>query len=191
MNPHCVIVELQQGTQESREWRHKGIGSSDASIIMGESKFKRPWDLLQEKRGPCPDCPPNQAMARGIEDEPDARQQYAIRTGRTVGSVCLQSTRYEWLRASLDGFASTRDAVVEIKCGERNYLGVARYGRIPPWHRGQLQHILAVTGLDSVDFFSYSRNCDGILLTEQRDRAYIERLLNRELEFWNHVRRTG
>jgi len=44
-----------------------------------------------------------------------------------------------------------------------------------------------VTGFDSVDFFSYSRNCDGILLTEQRDEAYIERLLNRELEFWNQV----
>jgi putative phage-type endonuclease len=191
MNAHCVTVELRQGTREWREWRHTGIGSSDASIIMGENKFKHPRDLLQEKCGPCRDCPPNQPMARGIEDEPDARQQYAIRTGRTVGPACLQSTRYEWLRASLDGFASTHDGVVEIKCGEKNYLGVSQYGHIPPWHRGQLQHILAVTGFDCIDFFSYSRNCDGILLTERRDEAYIERLLDRELQFWNHVHEAG
>jgi putative phage-type endonuclease len=189
MNIYFDVVELQQGSIQWHEWRHKGIGSSDASIIMGESKFKRPWELLQEKCGPYRDCPPNQAMARGIEDEPDARRQYAIRTGRTVGPACLQSTRYEWLRASLDGFASTHDAVVEIKCGEKNYLGVSRYGRIPPWHHCQLQHILAVTAFDCIDFFSYSRNCDRILLTEERDDAYIDRLLNKELEFWNAVQR--
>jgi len=47
MNAHCIIIELQQGTRDWREWRHKGIGSSDASISMGDSKFKRPWELLQ------------------------------------------------------------------------------------------------------------------------------------------------
>src|SRR5437879_6523145 len=150
MNAHCVIVELRQGTLEWRKWRHNGIGSSDASNIMGENKFKHPRDLLQEKCGPCQDCPPNQAMARGIEDEPDARQQYTIRTGRTVGPACLQSTRYEWLRASLDGFASTHDAVVEIKCGEENYLGVSRYGRVASWNRGQLHPVIAVLGCDCV-----------------------------------------
>ena len=191
MNIHFNVVELRQGTDEWREWRHTGIGSSDASVIMGENKFKHSRDLLQEKCGPCRDCPPNQAMARGIEDEPDARQKYAIRTGRTVGPACLQSTRYQWLRASLDGFASTRDAVVEIKCGEKNYMGVLRYNCIPRWHCGQLQHILAVTGFDRVDFFSCWRNCRGILLTERRDDAYIERLLERELEFWNEVQRSG
>lgn len=191
MNTHCIIIELEQGTREWREWRHTGIGSSDASVIMGENGFKTVADLLREKRRPCRDCSPNQAMARGIEDEPEARQQYEVRTGRTVGPACLQSRRYEWLRASLDGFAFTHDAVVEIKCGEKNYLGISRYGRIPPWHRGQLQHILAVTGFDCIDFFSYWRNRDGILLTERRDETYIQRLLDRELEFWNEVQRSG
>jgi putative phage-type endonuclease len=191
MNLHCFIVELQQGTPEWREWRHKGIGSSDACVILGDNRFKSVAELLREKRAPARDFGCNEAMARGIEDEPQARRQYAVRTGRTVGPVCLQSKRYEWLRASLDGFASTHDAVVEIKCGHKNYLGVSRYDRIPTWHRGQLQHILAVTGFDCVDFFSYSRNCNGILLTEIRDDAYIERLLDRELEFWNQIQQAG
>src|SRR5437868_10509460 len=88
MNAHCIIIELQQGTRDWREWRHKGIGSSDASIIMGESKFKRPWDLLQEKRRLCQDCPSNQAMARGIEDEPDRSEEHTSELQSRFDLVC-------------------------------------------------------------------------------------------------------
>jgi len=38
--PHFKIVTLEQGTQAWREWRHNGIGASDASTIMGENRFK-------------------------------------------------------------------------------------------------------------------------------------------------------
>ena len=187
MNSHCTIIELQQGSREWREWRHKGIGSSDASVIMGENKYRSVTQLLREKCGPCPDCPANFAMERGIKLEPEAREQYCARTKRTVGAACLQSTRYEWLRASLDGFASTHDAVVEIKCGESAYRGAWRYRCVPSWYRGQLQHILAVTGFDCVDFFCYAPNCEGILIVERRNNDYIKRLLEREFSFWNEV----
>jgi putative phage-type endonuclease len=191
MNPHCVIVELQQGTPEWQEWRHRGIGSSDASIIMVENRFKSGADLLREKRGPARDFGQNEAMARGIDIEPEARSRYAAKTGRTVEPACLQSTRYDWLRASVDGLASTCDAVVEIKCGRSNYVRVFRSRCVPHWHRGQLQHILAVTGFDSVDFWCHSPGCDGLLLSVERDNVYIECLLDRELKFWNEVRRTA
>jgi putative phage-type endonuclease len=130
MNPHCVIVELQQGTPEWQEWRHRGIGSSDASIIMAENRFKSGADLLREKRGPARDFGQNEAMARGIDIEPEARSRYAAKTGRTVEPACLQSTRYDWLRASVDGLASTCVAVVEIKCG-RSLSSAIPSRRIP------------------------------------------------------------
>jgi putative phage-type endonuclease len=191
VNTHFSIVELQQGTQEWREWRHKGIGASDASTIMGENRFKSAAQLLQEKRGPARDFGQNQPMAIGIQLEPEARRRYTARTGREVVAACLQSTRYDWLRASLDGFAASLDAVAEIKCGDSNYRRVSRSGCVPDWHRGQLQHILAVTGFDSLDFWCYSLSRPELLLRVERDDAYIERLLNRELDFWNHVQRTG
>ena len=50
-NPHFTIVELRQGTQEWLEWRHNGIGASDASTIMGESRFNSTAGLMKEKRG--------------------------------------------------------------------------------------------------------------------------------------------
>ncbi len=186
-----TIIELQQGTDQWREWRHNGIGSSDASIIMGENRLKSPSELLREKRGSARDSGQNQAMTRGIRDEPEARRRYTARTGRDVGPACLQSTRYDWLRASLDGFTASFDAVVEIKCGDSNYRRVSRSGCVPDWHRGQLQHILAVTGFDSVDFWCYRPGHPELLFPVERDHAYIERLLSRELEFWNLVQQSA
>ncbi len=118
---HFTIVTHEQGTDAWREWRHNGIGASDACTIMGENRFKSAAELLREKRGPARDFGQNAAMARGTELEPEARRLYVAKTGRDVRPVCLQSTRYDWLRASLDGLAVNHDAVVEIKCGQSAY----------------------------------------------------------------------
>ncbi len=70
---HFKIVKLEQGSEAWREWRHKGIGASDAPTIMGEVPFKNAKttaQLLQEKRGPVPDFTQNAAMAKGTELEP-------------------------------------------------------------------------------------------------------------------------
>ena len=52
MNTHFTIVKIQQGTREWLEWRHSGVGASDASTIMGENRFNDAVKLLQEKREP-------------------------------------------------------------------------------------------------------------------------------------------
>src|ERR1700733_12549226 len=79
---HFTIVALQQGTPEWLEWRHNGLGSSDASTIVGENRFKTAAQLLEEKRGPARDFGQNAAMARGTELEPEARRRYIAKTGR-------------------------------------------------------------------------------------------------------------
>ena len=188
---HFTIVELQQGTAEWLEWRHNGIGASDASTIMGENRFKSAAQLLQEKRGPAQDYGQNAAMARGTELEPEARRLYVAKTCREVHPACLQSTRYDWLRASLDGLAINHDAVVEIKCGQSAYQKASQTRSVPDYYYGQLQHILAVTGLDSLDFWCYWPGYPTLLIPVPRNVAYIERLLNAELEFWNLVQRSA
>jgi putative phage-type endonuclease len=185
---HFSIVELQQGTTEWLEWRHHGIGASDASTIMGENRFKSATQLLREKRGPARDFGQNAAMARGTELEPEARRRYIAKTGRDVSPACLQSTRYDWLRASLDGLTINHDSVVEIKCGDSVYRRASQSRCVPDYYCGQMQHILAVTGLASLDFWCYWPGCPELLIPVARDVGYIECLLNRELEFWNLVR---
>ena len=159
VNNSFVVVELQQGTRQWLTWRHNGIGSSEASTIMGENRFESASMLLQEKRGPVIlDSVPNEAMAVGTKLEPEARRLYIAKTGKQVKPVCVQSFRYDWLRASLDRLSANHDVVVEIKCGASVYKRVAQSHSVPVYYYGQLQHILAVTGLDSLDFWCYWRS---------------------------------
>jgi putative phage-type endonuclease len=180
--------ELEQGTKEWLEWRHEGIGASEAATVMNENRFESASALFQKKWNPTIlDSYQNAAMALGTKLEPEARRLYVAKTGKHVKPVCVQSFRYDWLRASLDGLAENHDAVVEIKCGASVYKKVAQSHSVPVYYYGQLQHILAVTDLDSLDFWCYWPDNPPLLLEVARDDEYIGRLLNKELEFWNRV----
>lgn len=189
MSTHFLKIHLQQGTPEWREWRHQGIGASEAPIIMGESRFKSTAQLLKEKRGVPQDFGQNAAMARGTELEPEARRHYIARTGRDVSPVCLQSTQYAWLRASLDGFSTSGDAAVEIKCGKSAYWNASKNRSVSLDYYGQVQQIMAVTNFQSLDFFCYWPGFPEVLIPVKRDNAYIDRLLIKGLEFWNAVQK--
>ena len=189
--PQFTIVELEQGTSEWREWRHKGIGASDAPTIMGENPWKSAEELLREKRGPARDGGQNAAMARGTQLEPEARRRYIARKGTDFRPTCLQSNQHIWLRASVDGISADANAVVEIKCGESVYHKTSQYRSVPDYYYGQLQHILAVTGLASLDFWCYLPGRPELLVPVARDVKYIERLINVELTFWNNVQRNA
>jgi putative phage-type endonuclease len=188
MNSNFFIVDLQQGTDQWLAWRHKGIGASEAPVIMGENPFKIARELLEEKRrAVILDTFQNDAMLLGTQLEPEARNLYIAKTGKDVQPTCVQSFKYDWLRASLDGLSDNHDAVVEIKCGASTYRRVSKSRSVPHYYYGQVQHILAVTGLDSLDFWCYWPDNPALLIQVSRDDAYIQRLLNEELEFWNLV----
>lgn len=181
-----TIVPLEQGTPEWLVWRGQGLGASDAPTIMGENPWKSPAQLLKEK------CEgknegPNAAMARGTALEPEARKSYERRFGVCVAPACLQSAKHEWLRASVDGLAVNGSAVVEIKCGESVYRKTSTTGKVPEYYIGQLQHILAVTGLPSIDFWCYWPGLPEVHLSVARDDRYIERLLEVEALFWQKI----
>jgi putative phage-type endonuclease len=186
--PPFTIVAHEQGTRAWHLWRRDGIGASDAATIMGESPFKNSNELLREKRGAVLSTSPNAAMARGMALEPEARRHYNAHTGREMVPVCLQSTQYTWLRASLDGLAVDHDAVVEIKCGKTAYRTTLQTNSVPDYYYGQLQHILAVTGLESIDFWCYWPGSTPLLLAVPRDPPYIELLLEREWVFWQQLK---
>lgn len=186
-NTQFTITQLEQGTQEWMEWRHKGIGASDAPIIMGENPWKSAEELLREKRGPARDSHVNEAMSRGIMLEPEARSCYIVRTGNDVKPACLQSNQYPWFRASVDGISSNGDLIVEIKCGKSVYRYASEYRCVPDYYYGQLQHILAVSGLTSIDFWCFLPDCPQLLIPVPRNDEYIEHLMVAEKSFWNNV----
>ena len=182
------LVGLQQNTSEWHAWRHKGIGASDASVAISKRGMSRAR-LLEEKRGsePPEDSFTNEAMDRGTELEPKARSRYNEKYGTNVKAVCVQSTQYPWLRASLDALSEDGSLVVEIKCGARVHQQALE--RFPVQYKAQVQHILAVTGLPSLHFWCYwpeSPNPE-ILHVVKRDEKYIKNLMDKEQEFWSEV----
>jgi len=187
MAPPFAVVDFDQGTPEWLEWRQRGIGGSDAPAVMGENRYRSRAALLRDKRGPYREVPQNEAMRRGVELEPIARDAYAERIGHPVAPLCLQSTRHEWLRASVDGICSERRVVVEIKCGRATHAETVRTGRVPRHYYGQLQHILAVTGFDAIDFWCWMPGATTLHLPVARDEDYLARLLAEEARFWEEV----
>jgi len=158
---------------------------------MGENPWKEPEELLNEKLGRLTGPSASEAMVRGVELEPQARKFYTAVTGKRVQPACVQSSQYGWLRASLDGLSDRLDTVVEIKCGESCYRRTAESGQVPGYYYGQLQHILAVTGLQVIDFFCYLPNAPELLVPVRRDDRYIERLINVEYQFWTRISGAG
>lgn len=181
------VVQLPQGSRAWLQWRHDGIGGSDAPKIMGENPWRNAASLLREKVAPPRESFMNAAMKRGKELEPIALSRYAASTGREMVPICVQSTRVGWLRASLDGIARDGSAGVEIKCGERAYEAVAKNGEVPRYYYGQVQHILAITGLPALDFFCHWPGRSDILLRVPRNDDYIAHMLQQEQAFWRQV----
>ena len=188
-NDSFYLVDLQQGTTKWLEWRRSGIGASDAHVAM-TSGFRTRQTLIKEKKGILTRDYKSKAMEEGHQLEPEARALYIKTTGNNVSPACIQSSRYDWLIASLDGISKDYSTVVEIKCGAHTYKTVQESGEIPRPYYSQVQHILAVTGLNSIDFWCYRPNKESLLLPIERDDGYIEELLEAELALWNELKST-
>jgi putative phage-type endonuclease len=186
-SPAFKVVALDQGSNAWLDWRRGGIGGSDAPAIMGENPWKSPDDVLREKLGLASGETYSAAMAKGVALEPAARRRYVDFVGMDIRPQCLQSVERGWLIASVDGLSADGALVVEIKCGESVYRKTALHRRPPSYYYGQLQHILAVTGLGSIDFWCYLPSRPEVHVRVARDEAYIGRLIEAEKAFWGVV----
>lgn len=183
---HFIKLEFEQSTDEWLSWRRGGIGASDAPVVMGLSPWQTDGELFLLKTGRKAERPANDAMQRGKRLEPVARLAYVNRTGVDVAPVCVQSREHPWMRASLDGLSADGRHVVEIKCpGEKDHR-LAASGSVPEKYYPQLQHILAVTGLGEIYYWSF-RFDHAALLKVDRDEAFIAGMVEKEVAFWARV----
>jgi putative phage-type endonuclease len=181
-----IRLDFEQSTESWLSWRREGIGASDAPVIMGHSPWQKESELLLLKTGRKVEAPANYAMQRGKRLEPLARLAYVNNTGIDVAPICVQSREHAWMRASLDGLSPDGGHVVEIKCpGEKDHQ-TAVAGLVPEKYYAQLQHILAVTGLTQISYWSF-RFDHTVLLKVKRDDSFIAALTVKEAAFWARV----
>jgi putative phage-type endonuclease len=186
-------VDFIQGSREWLDWRMRGIGASDAPVIMNENPWKSKAYLLKEKLGETHVWAGNAATRRGQEFEPIIRAHIERLLDMPLKPLCVQSTESDmgWMRASLDGISGDGSRVFEIKFGEKVYGHVQKTNTIPGYHYGQLQHILAITDLPFIDYFCGFIDCPTIHIVVQRDEPYIEKMLNAEWEFVGSMEDAG
>lgn len=174
--------ELIQNTPEWLTFRQKKIGASDAPIIMGVSPWKTPYQLWVEKTTGTT-TPMSSHQKRGQELEETARQVFEKQMGSIMFPKVVLHPTFEWMMASLDGIDLEGKSIVEIKCPGNADHEIAKDGRIPEKYYPQLQHQLAVTGLDMAFYFSYDGE-EGIIVEVYRDNDFIAELIDKEQEFW-------
>lgn len=173
--------------QNWHEWRKKGIGASDAPIIMGVSPWKTPYQLWLEKTGKVKaDKIGNWATQRGHDLEPKARAQYELEIGVNCPPRLVEYAEFPVIRASLDGWDEKNNVVLEIKCPGAADHSKALSGEVPEKYWPQLQHQLLVTGANKAHYYSFDGE-KGVLIEVEPDKKYCAKLFMELKKFWECV----
>ena len=121
----------------------------------------------------------NEAMQRGTELEPKARDSYAFKTGVHVEEVgFIDHPTIAMSGASPDGLVG-EDALVEFKCPNSNtHREYIMDGKVPEKYKPQMAWQMACTGRKWCDFVSYDdRFADSskhlFVVRYERDDEYI------------------
>ena len=93
------------------DYRRRGIGGSDASVICGINRYKSPVELWMEKTNQLQVQESGEAAYWGTQLEPFVRAEFTKRTGIEVSkpSVILQSTEHSFMLANLDGICEVQN----------------------------------------------------------------------------------
>lgn len=187
MTEKFKVVDLDQDGEAWHQWRASGLGGSDAPTILGQNPWKSADELLAQ-RVENVRTPANAAMLEGTRNEIPARARYQSMTGNPAEPACLQCREHDFMLASVDGIDRASRTVLEVKCGKGSYFKSLRMDGYPPdYYMAQLQHILAVTGYDQIDYFSWRPDRSPLLATVERDETMIEELIEKERLFWNRL----
>ena len=178
--------------QEWLEERLNGVFGSEASIILGINKYKSALQLWEEKTGRLPVKEEETTYTHfGNIMEPIIRKEFTKRHGLKVRMThfILQSDEYPWMRANIDGIVTEADgskALFEAKTATEYSRDVWEKG-VPDIYYAQIQHYLSVTGFRKAYVCAVVGGNTFYCHEVYRDEAFIQMLIQRELNFWNCV----
>lgn len=179
------IISIKQRTKEWMDFRRRHICASDAPIIMQESPYKTVEKLLDEKLK-CYEQPITHYMQRGIDLEPIALEEFERETGLIMFPSTAEHEEINWMAASFDGVTICRRSIVEIKCPGKKDHTEAMLGIVPIKYKAQLQHQIHVAGIDLAYYYSFDGE-KGIIIEVKRDQEYIEKMIEKEMDFWQII----
>lgn len=173
------------------EYRKRGIGGSDASVVCGINRYKSPVELWMEKTNQLPCQEAGEAAYWGTQLENLVRAEFTRRTGVEVEIVkqLLQSTENPFMLANLDGIChhpDYGDCIFEAKTATAYKTGEWE-DAVPDEYQLQIQHYMAVTGFRAAYIAVLIGGNTFKWKLVERDDELISMLISFEAVFWQHV----
>lgn len=188
-----LILTVEEAAKDRNKWlaiRNKGIGGSDAGVIMGVNPYKSRLSLWMEKTGQKEpdDLSDNESVEMGIKFEPLIAELFEERTGKKVRKCgTLQSIKYPWLLANVDRLVVGEDAGLEIKNVGVRQAALWKDDNLPDQYYCQCQHYLLCTGLPRWYIAALIGGNRFIYTEVPRNESFIEELFRKEASFWTTV----
>lgn len=175
------------------EWlleRRKGIGGSDASIILGINKWQTPFELWLDKTGQVPVSESgSEAAYFGSLLEDVVAKEFEIRSGKKVRrrKAMLRHPKHDFILANVDRMIVGEKAILECKTTSAYNLKEWEDDEIPDSYIVQVQHYLGVLGPEyKKAYFAVLIGGNKFIWKEiERDDELIAMIFQAEIEFWN------
>ena len=170
--------------------RKKGIGGSDAGVIVGLNRWKSPFALWLEKTGQMePDSlEDNEYVYWGNVLEETVAREFTLRTGKKVRRCgLLQHDEIPFLLASVDRLVVGENAGLECKTANGFAAKDWDGDNVPDSYYVQCQHYMLVTGAERWYIACLIGGNHFVMQTIERNEDDIKALLEAEKEFWQKV----
>ncbi|MGE8079055.1 YqaJ viral recombinase family protein [Peribacillus loiseleuriae] len=186
-----AISTRDMSRMEWLEERTKGIGGSDAGIILGLNKYRTAFELWLEKTGQVtPQEIDNEAIYWGNEMENVVAKEFEKRTDKKVRRTNFMYTHpeYPFIKANVDRMVVGESALLECKTASAYLAKEWESDEIPATYLVQVQHYLGVTGKKKGYIAVLVGGNKFIWKEVERDEELINMIFSAEKHFWEfHV----
>ncbi|MGM0903094.1 MAG: YqaJ viral recombinase family protein [Bacillota bacterium] len=174
------------------EWlleRQKGIGGSDAGVILGINKYRTAFELWLEKTGQVdPVEIDNEAIYWGNEMEDVVAKEFEKRTGKKVrrSNFTYSHPELSFIKANVDRLVVGESAVLECKTANAFLAKEWEGDEVPATYLVQVQHYLGVTGREK-GYIAVLIGGNRFIWKEiERDEELINMIFDAEKHFWEY-----
>lgn len=182
-----LVLRYDAPREEWLRYRSLGIGSSDASAVLGVNRWTSAYEVWAEKRGLLAPQPDNDAMDMGRRLEPIVLNWWSEQAGIPIRRAGLMRSRtHPWQQASVDALAAC-GGIVEGKTLTYRVAEEWADGQTPDHAEAQSQHQMAVTGRSHTHVVGLQDGRTWLERLVVRDDQLIADLTKVEAEFWAWV----
>lgn len=193
--PDCKLIDVDQRTDEWFAARKGYLTASKMGAWLTKNdktskkaRITAAASVLAELAGfPDPPVFVTNDIQRGIDQEPEALQEFMRLTGLIADPIGFAQSKHGFFGCSPDGLILTTGEGVEIKCPRASkLLEYHQAGELPDNYRDQVHGSMAVTGARAWHFFAYHRGLPSFHVRVERD-AYTNEMLEGLKSFSNYL----